>query len=158
MKNIFLLLLFLAPVISHAQKIPDMGLNKVRLTEPDKTVVAELDETDAHPKAKPALYYAWYSAGTIHSTQGGYSGTLLNGLYTEYYPDKNLKEQGIYKKGLKDGVWKSWKENGTLNPTVTWKKGAIATKTPHTHKKIWQKLHFFKKKPKSVPAAKPGTP
>jgi hypothetical protein len=157
MKKIIIALLLLVPLLASAQKMPDMGLNKFRINEPDKTIVAETNEVSSAPTPKPGLFYFWYSANMIHSTQGGFSGTLLNGMYTEYYLNKNLKEQGIFKKGLKDGAWKSWKEDGTLSETVTWKKGIVVVKSP-VKKKFWHKLHFFKRKPKADSLAKPGNP
>src|ERR1700743_2833709 len=115
--------LILLTATAYAQKLPDQSPTKVRINEPDKTIVAEIDDSETHAKPKSALNYYWYSAGSIHTTQGGYSGILLNGSYTVYYPNKNLEEQGIFKKGLKDGIWKTWKDDGTLNPVTTWKKG-----------------------------------
>jgi hypothetical protein len=152
MKNILLLLLLILPVSVSAQKLPDLGPTKVRINEADKTIVAEIDVSGSAPTVKPRLFYYWYSAGSVHSTQGGFSGTLLNGQYTEYYLNKNLKQQGTFKKGLKNGTWKSWNEDGTLSQTATWKKGIMATKTPN---KFWKKLHFFRRKPRPDSLAKP---
>jgi len=122
MKNI-LLLICLLPFCTYAQKLPDSGFDKMRIVEPDKIVQADLKEVASAPNIKSDRFYYWYSGNAIHSTQGGFSGRLLNGLYAEYYLNKNLKEQGIFKKGLKDGVWKKWNENGTLSNTTTWKNG-----------------------------------
>jgi antitoxin component YwqK of YwqJK toxin-antitoxin module len=125
--------------------MPYMGLNKVRITEADKTIVAEIGPVNSLPKAKPNLFYYWYSANLIHSTQGGFSGTLLNGQYNEYYLNKNLREQGTFKNGLKDGTWKTWNEDGTLDKAATWKNGVIVTGTPPS---FWKKLNIFKKRAK----------
>ena len=41
-----------------------------------------------------------------------------DGLYTgvgfDVYPDGQLKEEGAFKDGSKDGLWKVWYENGQL--------------------------------------------
>jgi hypothetical protein len=145
MKKILLLLFLLISISAYAQKLPDMGLNMVHIVELDKTVVAELDEAGTRTSVKSTLFYFWYAANTIHSTQGGFSGTLLDGGYTEYYLNKNLKEQGSFKRGLKNGTWKNWNEDGTLIQTIIWKNGLIFTQTP---KKFWKKLNIFKHKPK----------
>ena len=42
---------------------------------------------------------------TILVTQGGYNGRLLNGDFRVFYPNKNLKENGNYQFGLKEGTW-----------------------------------------------------
>jgi hypothetical protein len=123
MKKFVLIILWLAVVQTvHAQKWPDDGTRKVRITDPDHTIVAELDP-DAHPSLETDRSYFWYGGNMIHSTQGGYSGKLLDGNYQEFYPSKGLKEQGKFKKGLKQGLWKAWDEAGTLTQTITWKRG-----------------------------------
>jgi len=58
--------------------------------------------------------YYWWGGKQIQVTQGGYSGKLLNGVFTVYYLNKQLKQQGLFKKGLKNGEWKEWNEQGKL--------------------------------------------
>jgi hypothetical protein len=144
-KNSVLVLLSLLCYMAHAQKLPDFGTDKLRIVLPDKIIVARTEPVASDPSVRPGLFYYWYSAGAIHSTQGGFSGKLLNGEYTEYYPDRNLKEQGHFKKGVKDGVWHSWNEDGTLAATVTWRDGAAVTVTKIP---LWKRLHLFRKKAK----------
>jgi antitoxin component YwqK of YwqJK toxin-antitoxin module len=143
MKKVLVLLCFMISASAFAQKLPYTGLNRVRIVEADQTILAEINEGSSNPSVKPDLFYYWYSANAIHATQGGYSGKLLNGPYTEFYLNKNLKEQGSFKKGLKDGIWKSWKEDGTLSHTFTWKNGRMVVKT---QKPFWKKLNIFKRK------------
>jgi antitoxin component YwqK of YwqJK toxin-antitoxin module len=108
--------------ITQAQNLRDYGITKVRLNDPGKSVVMEILPA-GKPKLKPDRLYYWFSGNTIHTTQGGYSGKLLNGDYNEYFPGKNLKDQGKFKKGLKDGVWKTWDESGALTQEITWSDG-----------------------------------
>ncbi|HEY2583461.1 MAG TPA: hypothetical protein VGI43_16735 [Mucilaginibacter sp.] len=143
MKRILTILLFLLSGSVYAQKYPDLGLDKVRIVEPDKVIVAEINPVLAGQGTKSDRFYYWYSSNKIHFSQGGYSGKLLNGLYTEFYPNKNLKEQGAFKKGLKDGAWKSWNEDGTLNQISKWRNGAIVHVDTTT---FWKKVNVFKKK------------
>ena len=119
----FFLIVFLLPLFSEAQKLPDNGFNKVRISQIDKTVQAELLPVTFQPAIKPDLFYYWYGANIIHITQGGFSGKLLNGIYREYYLSKNLKEQGVFAKGLKNGTWKTWNENGNLISLYIWNNG-----------------------------------
>ena len=151
MRNIIFIFFCFLCYTTYAQKLPDYGLNKVRITEPDKIIVAEIETVSSSPSIKPNLYYYWYSANTIHTSQGGFSGKLLNGPYTEYYTDKNLKEQGNFKKGLKDGVWKSWNEEGILTSVTNWKHGSEISgkKAP-----IGKRIHLFGKKSKSADTLK----
>ncbi len=117
-----LLILIAVNFAAYGQKIPETGIN-VRITQADKTIVAEIKAVNAEFKINPAATYFWYGSNTIHQTQGGFSARLLNGTYNEYYLNKNLKEQGVFNKGLKTGLWKDWSENGLLLQTVTYSKG-----------------------------------
>jgi antitoxin component YwqK of YwqJK toxin-antitoxin module len=118
-----LVLLLLIPGALLAQKLPQVGTS-VRIIESDKTIVAEIRAVNSTPGMDPEKIYYWYGSNNIHHTQGGYSGHLLNGTYSEFYLNKNLKEQGTYVKGLKSGAWKTWSENGILKQLFTYDKGA----------------------------------
>jgi antitoxin component YwqK of YwqJK toxin-antitoxin module len=146
MRTILLIFFSFFYGIAYSQKLPDYGLYRIRITEPDKVIVAGIDPVSSSLTAKPKLFYYWYSANTIHSSQGGFSGKLLNGEYTEYYPDRNLKEQGTFKNGLKEGVWKTWDKDGTLLTTVEWKKGKVKT----AKKPLWKRVHLFSRKKKAA--------
>ena len=147
MKYPILIFLCLVCVKVLGQKLPGYGLNKVRITLADKIIVAEIEPVSSNPSIKQNLVYYWYSANIIHTTQGGFSGKLLNGQYNEYYPDKNLKEQGEFKNGLKNGIWKNWNDDGTLSALANWKHGSeITVKRPP----IWKRVHLFGKKPKTT--------
>lgn len=149
MKRILFILFCLFAVTSQAQKMPDAGLNKVRISAADKTVVADIDPVSSTPVAKDSLFYYWYGSNEIHITQSGFSGKLLNGGYTEYYPNKNLKEQGMFKKGLKNGVWKSWNRDGQLLTSSNWKNGVQLS---NERRSVWRKLNIFKKRKKQAQA------
>jgi hypothetical protein len=71
-------------------------------------------------KPKSKVFYYWYAYGKIMSTMEGYDGHLLNGIYTCFYDNNNLKEKGFFKKGLKVGRWKAWFENGALKEESNW--------------------------------------
>lgn len=141
----FILFLFFSLIATgalYAQKMPELSYN-VRISEADKTIRAEINPVHDNSRAKPGLYYYWYGSNSIHSTQGGYAGNLLNGQYSEYYLNKSLKAQGSFKKGLKNGAWKTWNEDGTLAGTVNWSNGVIAPGNP---RHFWQKINIFRKK------------
>ena len=75
-----------------------------------------------HDKTK---YYYWFKAQKVMSTQGGSSGLLLNGKFESFYDNKQLSSKGHFCKGLKDGEWLYWRENGTLIHVEHWKKGKM---------------------------------
>jgi hypothetical protein len=76
-------------------------------------------------KFEPGLQYAWFKSNTILRTMGGADGKLLNGEYTCFYPDNNLKEKGKFSKGVKNGSWINWYENGKMQAIITWKLGKL---------------------------------
>jgi antitoxin component YwqK of YwqJK toxin-antitoxin module len=91
----------------------------------DKVVYASVMTNSKKVSVKNDRFYYWYKANDIKTSQGGFEGKLLDGSYTEFYPDKNLKEQGFFKTGLKNGVWKTWHHNGKLASISKWKKGKL---------------------------------
>jgi hypothetical protein len=122
MKKLVFIFLFIVHS-AVAQHMPDYGLNRVRITDADRTLLIETLPVTSGPKVSPFRSYFWYSANVVHSTQGGFSGKLLNGAYHEFYINKNLKEEGSFKSGLKDGLWKNWSETGVLLQAIKWKNG-----------------------------------
>lgn len=149
MKNMITLLCLILPWMASAQKVPDFGSNKVRIVQPDKIIEAETLPVASAPKPNAAFFYYWYSSNQIHCTQGGFSGRLLNGGYSEFYLTRNLKEQGAFYKGLKNGAWKSWNEEGRLMKTSRWKRGVLL---PDSTTSFWKKINIFKKKKDKKPA------
>jgi len=143
MKRLIMIAFCLASGAVYAQDLPNSGFEKVRIIDPAKVIVAEIKQPNAKPEVKKALFYAWYGANTIHFTQGGYSGKLLNGRYTEYYLNKNLKAQGDYKNGLKTGSWKDWNEDGSLLHQSAWKNGMIL---PDSTVSFWKRLPLIRKR------------
>jgi len=123
MKRFLVIILVCLGIKAQAQVPVNEALYKVHLYEPDKCIIAETKLVNSSPELIPDRMYYWFSSGKIKATQGAYSGKLLNGQYTEFYLNKNLKERGSFKAGLKDDIWKSWNENGILTQIVTWKKG-----------------------------------
>lgn len=128
MKYALITFFCLASTLVIAQKLPDGGVNRIRISDNDKSILAELQTADDWVSVDPHKTYYWYSSNAVHTTQGGYSGKLLNGSYTEYYLNKNLREQGTFKNGLKTGVWKSWNDQGGLLSFMTWQDGTKSGK------------------------------
>jgi antitoxin component YwqK of YwqJK toxin-antitoxin module len=123
MKFIYTITLVCLYHCSFGQKMPDYGLHKIRITDTDRTILAEIIPVNAPPETRNNLTYYWYAANRIHTLQGGFSGQLLNGKYTEAFLNTNLRMEGTFKKGLKDGIWKDWNERGVLLQVVKWKNG-----------------------------------
>jgi len=117
------LLILLISISAKAQRLPGFDSGKITVNGADLTIVASVVTSPKEVATQIDKQYFWYSAGQIRSTQGGYSGKLLNGGYISYYLTKNLKEKGYFKHGLRDGEWTSWFENGNIQEKTTWKEG-----------------------------------
>jgi hypothetical protein len=122
MRYVLITFWFLIATDCFAQQMPDIDLYKVRLTEADRTLVFEVKPTKDQDTQTDRTYH-WYGSRLIHTTQGGYSGKLLNGAYSEFYISKGLRKKGSFKNGLKTGNWEEWTEAGTLLSSTEWKKG-----------------------------------
>ena len=125
--KIHITLLLLAGLLPYkgllAQSFIDQYLtHRVTVHYPDHTIIAVVEPTDP-VKTKSNMSYYWFAGNQINITQGGYSGKLLHGLYQDFYLNKNLKEEGIFKQGLKTGRWKHWSEGGRLFEESTFKHG-----------------------------------
>lgn len=122
--SIYLAIVFLGTM--HAAKgqhyVKDILTHKVVVNQPEYSIVAYVKPVKKVSLDTDRKYY-WFSHNHINSTQGGFSGKLLNGSYQEFYAKKQLKESGNLEKGLKTGIWKNWNEKGTLNNDYTWKSG-----------------------------------
>jgi hypothetical protein len=100
----------------------DFLTHKIIVNHDNYTVVAYVKPTHKIYVESDRLYY-WFSTNLIKSTQGGYSGKLLNGRYQEFFLNKSLKEWGAFNAGLKTGKWKSWDEGGKLKEEYYWDSG-----------------------------------
>ena len=127
----------------------DGDYNEISIVDSTQEIRAQVLAYKTDPKIKNDRYYFWYLKNSIHSTQGGYSGQLLNGHYVAFYPDKNLKEQGNFKNGLKNGEWKSWNPKGDLTSVTEWNEGI---QSPGGQQPFWRKMPFLKKKDTQVRA------
>lgn len=120
--RILFLLLLCTPAFLHAQKKAVLAENRITLNYPDHVITAGVS-----PKKKRHLsdryFYYWFRAGQIKQTRGSFEGKLLHGIYTDFYPDKNLREKGRFRYGLKQGEWRTWYPGGELKEVVHYKNG-----------------------------------
>jgi len=136
------------------KKVADNGdYSQIRIIDTTQEIRADVLPFKSEPKIKNDRYYFWYFNNKIHSTQGGYNGQLLNGHYIAFYPDKNLKEEGYFKRGLKDGEWKNWNPKGDLTSVITWNEGVVV---PGSQQPFWKKLPFVNKKDQQPQNPKAG--
>ena len=98
-------------------------IRKININRGDTIINAELLNNLKSPKLKSECLYYWYSSSGIHINQGGYSGILLHGQYTEYDKYNNLILKGVLKYGTKSGTWSSWYSNGNIKEINRYEKG-----------------------------------
>lgn len=123
----FLLLFNLSSicVMTGQKKYQPPTQRLVHIEKEDRSVGAMIS-TRKKTRPKPSKTYFWYDNVTVKATQGGYSGYLLHGPYSEYYyPGGVLLAQGRFSKGRMDGSWLYWDANGFLTERARWKKGAL---------------------------------
>lgn len=124
-KRILIPVLFCLPMANavFAQRsVKDYLTHKIIVNDSTHTVIAYVKPGN-NVVVEPDRFYHWFSASKIKTTQGGYSGKLLNGSYQDYYTNKNLKELGWFKGGLKYAKWKSWTDTGKLKDEYSWDSG-----------------------------------
>lgn len=172
MKNFLLLFLLIGTtLVGYAQhdKRFDMGKDVVIVNFTESTAYAHILPEKSKFRAKDNSYYAWFGANDIKRTRGGYDGKLLHGVYKEFYPNKNLKDLGKYKKGIKTGKWKSWYTSGQFKEiayfqngqkrsyTLYASDGAIYEKGTFKNELLHGKIyHFENRKLKTVVSYKKG--
>lgn len=83
----------------------------------------EFYTTDKVVSAKPDREYYWFKGGAIHNSEYGMAGELLQDEYLKFYHSNQLAEAGKYDNGLKEGYWKTWFKNGTLQSKTYWSDG-----------------------------------
>ena len=66
---------------------------------------------------------------TIFTITGAKKSTVENGENIEYYKNGKIKIQGMMKDGNREGVWKSWYEDGTPWSETTFIEGKKNGKT-----------------------------
>lgn len=124
LKNISLSITLLITVnCSYAQlNAKNLLTYKIIVNYEDHNIIAYVKPAGNIPLDNDRTYY-WFSGHEIKTTQGNYSGKLLNGSYADFYTNKNLKESGWFSKGLKYGLWKKWNELGSLIEETNWSEG-----------------------------------
>lgn len=89
----------------------------------DENYRYEFYVTEKIIKPKTNKPYYWFKGGAVHYAESGIGGMLLDGNFTKAYHSNNLAEQGLFKVGLKTGLWKTWHPNGKIATLQFWKKG-----------------------------------
>lgn len=121
-----LLMGFIGQSLAQKYKVDfDMEERHATIYMPEYTIEVTFLEDQKEIKAKPELWYTWYRSNMMMTTHGGYDGKLLHGEYVEFYPERNLRSEGLFFRGLKDGVWKYWYPGGEMRKMEKWDNGIL---------------------------------
>jgi antitoxin component YwqK of YwqJK toxin-antitoxin module len=148
--RLFKLVILLGFVIIHSGSAFSQKFeieNKFHIKQDDKSIVFRVLDTDESrlKKYNPDKNYYWFKSQKVIITQGGSSGSLLNGEYESFYKNNQLAEKGLFRKGLKHGVWKFWNQSGILVHQENWSKGIQTGKQLYySPKGIIQKTVVYK--------------
>ena len=119
-----LLVMFLPFHILHAQReLKITALHRYTISRSDTLYQFYTTMPSSKISISKNRNYYWYMNDTILITQYGLNGKLLHGSFSVFYPNRNLKEQGNFKYGLKAGIWKSWQPDGRLQSIINYKNG-----------------------------------
>ena len=116
-KSLLLLLAFLTVSFIDPYSVKRISDENYRYEfyKTSKTITPKLSKT-----------YFWFKGGLIHNAQSGIGGELLNAKFVKMYHSNQLAEQGMFRKGLKKGLWKTWYSSGVLESIQVWSNGVRA--------------------------------
>jgi len=127
MKHLILSIALITTLISFSQDFIKQSVNIKQDGLSYKFYVLDSDEKGVRNYDNEKYYY-WFKTQKVISTQGGSSGSLLNGIFQSFYANNQLYEQGNFDKGLKVGEWKKWDNRGTLVRIENWRNGKLSGK------------------------------
>jgi len=108
---------------TNAGSKKDKEIHTININNKENTIKADVSSTKGKVVAVDSLTYYWHAYNKIMETKGGFDGKLLNGNYTVFYINNNLKEKGKFKNGLKNGKWILWYDSGKIQEISCWKNG-----------------------------------
>jgi antitoxin component YwqK of YwqJK toxin-antitoxin module len=118
------------PVITFGQSLSqELDRRTLNLHTDTAIIETQIKIYDEHIKTKPNKTYYWYKERKIYKTQGGISGSPLDGYYEVYFSDGNIRISGFFKKGLKHKKWKAWSEMGALLYVKRYSRGVLHRKS-----------------------------
>lgn len=87
----------------------------------------ELGSADC-PRSSANCDLYWFHKQKLHVSEGSFEGKPLDGTYTSFYIDGQLKEKGKFRCGMRTGEWKRWWPNGRISHRTPYSKGDIEGK------------------------------
>lgn len=146
-KFVFVLLISFAGLIdSHAQfEDFDILVREINEEYPDSILEYNILISKTDLKPDKDRVYAWFRYDVIHYNRGSYAGDLLHGRYLKYDKKGNLIGEGGFYYGLKHGTWKTWYPDGELAEFTLWKKGTRTKTYRYTKQGILREKTCYKR-------------
>lgn len=85
-----------------------------------------VEETTFKEGKRNGPWQRWFDNGKMWS-KGSYVNDELDGEYEMNYPDGKAKLRGLYKQGMRMGVWIDFNENGSIRSQTVYKDGRATT-------------------------------
>jgi hypothetical protein len=137
------------------RKLERGAINRSHLTLVNGDTVQRFTTTRKRPTPHLDRMYYWQGQDHIMRTLGAYNGFVLNGPYQLTDRTDHLLGSGTFKQGLKTGLWRKWRADGSLLSASRWRHGRQRGPTV-TYDANSQPLRAAKTATVSPPAA--GTP
>ena len=111
---------------ASGQSLPRMqraAINRTHLTFVNGDTVQRFTTTRKQPSPRTDRMYYWQGPDHILRTLGAYNGYLLDGPYRLTDRTDRLLGSGTFRQGLKNGLWRRWRADGSLLSASHWRRG-----------------------------------
>ena len=105
------------------RKLERAATNRTHPTLVNGDTIQRFSTTRHRPSPKPDRMYYLQSQDHILRTMGAYNGYLLDGPYQLTDRTDRLLGSGVFKQGLKTGLWRKWRADGSLASSSRWHNG-----------------------------------
>lgn len=123
MSRLFVLVLFLSPLLSPAQKVVetyyDYSWQVTNKQDASFWSVARKTDSGWHKK----VYYLRSNTTYLEGLYNDVEGAIPDGYVSWYYSSGTLKSTGKYQKGKKAGLWLSYYADGIIQDSIVYNKG-----------------------------------
>lgn len=99
------------------------AINRTHLTFVNGDTVQRFTTTRKQPSPRTDRMYYWQGPDHILRTLGAYNGYLLDGPYRLTDRTDRLLGSGTFRQGLKNGLWRRWRADGSLLSASYWRRG-----------------------------------
>lgn len=99
------------------------AINRSHITFVNGDTVQRFTTTRHKPSPHLDRMYYWQGQDHVLRTLGAYNGYLLDGPYQLTDRTDRLLGNGTFRQGLKTGLWRKWRADGSLLSASHWRRG-----------------------------------